>query len=874
MKKEGGSAARRLVVQCALRVACALSLLAAYPPGRLFAFQCPDGTPPPCSAPRRAVTPRRPPPAVAQRRKSFLVLPFRNVSRVAEYQWLVEGSPVLITDALSRNEDLTVVPDERLYPALRRAGLTPGDVMDLALVRRVAEETSGWTAVTGEILALGGRMRVSARAFDVVSNVEVLRAVEEAAPGEDVRAVYQRLGTRLMRAAGVAEGNAADLAATTTASVDAYRAYVRGVARANRSEPRQARDAFREAVRLDSGYAQAHVRLAEAELGVDPRQIVNPQSSLYRSAARAAELAANLPPRDRELVLAINDCLSARFTIARERLENLLRQDSLNVDALEWRSTLEFFDPILVTAGVGERPRGSINAGLRFAKRTLELDPSRHQLYGTLVQSYLIAAGGTPGFTVAYRRAPASLPAMLNTAPDRTFIPVLGDSVLLVPVESLAAVPADSLAAARRRALDAARQWAQRWITAGPLEADAHLWASRAYALGSDYTAALRELDTADSLGVETGLENVPARRMSLLARLERYADGSRIADSLWNARALDFGVLTAYQIEGVGWAFMLFALERRYDRAASLLEGLAVTLAPAAATNPQLSADALATLLLGGHVATYFLAPGQVRLRVLDRMLEDARGLPGGPLPRMLPFQASILLADSAIPDRPAFAGRVAATAARIASTHPDLAYQLAMVAAREDSTARRTVDSLPWYATRRNRLEEERLATLRRFRPLRAAVTDSVATFSWAVEGDRFRWNRVETGPGEQDYRWEAEFTAAGSRYEALAVLGGRPGVTPASGGLTELLTASTRMLHEVVSPDTAVPHRVASRSAVRIEPEPGGFRLVLREPRLVAALRRERPATVRLRFFPCARPAGEARECVDAQVAVTYP
>lgn len=816
---------------------------------------------------------RRAPPDLAARRRSFLVLPFRNLSRAAEHDWLVEGSPVLIADALGRNDAVTVVPDERLYPALLRSGLAPGGVMDLARVRRVATETGGWTAVTGEILVLGDRLRVSARAFDVVSNAEVLRAVEEAAAGEDVRAVYQRLGTRLMRAAGVGVVEAADLASTTTGSIDAYRAFVRGIAHINRSEVRRAREAFLEAVRMDSGYAQAYARLAEAELAVDPRQIANPQSALYRWIARAAALAGRLPPRDRELVLAIDDCLSGRFASARRRLEGLLAQDSTNVDAVEWRSTIEFFDPILVATPVGERPRGSLNAAQRYAKRTLELDPSRHQVYGSLVQSYLLVGGGTPGFTLGYRQEATSLPALLGRQPDRTFVPVLRDTIELVPSESTSTVPGDTLVAARERAVRAARQWAERWIAAGPHEADAHLWASRVHAQAGDYALALRALETADSLGVETGLENVPARRMSLLARMERYADGTRVADSLWNAGALDITRLTAYQIEGLGWAWLLFVLDRNYGRATALLERVAGPLAPAATANPQLTAEALAVVLLSGNAQAYFLAPAAIRVRVLDRMLEDAPGLPAGPITRLLPFLATLRIEDTSVANRSALTARVAAAAARLETAHPDLAYQLAVVA-RDDSSARRTVDTLAWFAARRRSSEEERLATQRRFRPLRVVVTDSVATFSWAVEGDTFRWNRVETGPGDPDFRWVAEFAAGGARYEALATAGGRAGAAPTTGTLTALLGASLRLLREIVGADTTQPRRVVSLGAVRAEVEPGGLRLVLREPRLLAELRREQPATVRMRFLPCAQPPdGGRRECVDERVPVTY-
>src|SRR3989442_11339596 len=102
---------------------------------RSAAAQCPDGTAPPCrrGAPEAAATSR--PPAERDRARTFLVLPFRNLSRIADYQWLVEASPTMLADALGKWTELTVVPDERLYPALRRHELHPGDVMDLASLR-------------------------------------------------------------------------------------------------------------------------------------------------------------------------------------------------------------------------------------------------------------------------------------------------------------------------------------------------------------------------------------------------------------------------------------------------------------------------------------------------------------------------------------------------------------------------------------------------------------------------------------------------------------------------------------------------------------------------------------------------------------------
>lgn len=851
-----------------LRLFWVAMLLAAFASAPADA-QCPDGSPPPCSeAPRRVLRVAVTPPSVAARRRTFLVLPFRNLTRSPEHDWLVEGSPVLISDALSRTDSLTVIPDERLYPALERAGLAPGEVMDLARVRRVAEETGGWTAVTGEILALGNRLRVSARAFDVVSNAEMMRAVEEAAASEDVRTIYERLGTRLVRATGTGAA-AANLATTTTKSVEAYRAYVRGVSHQNRSEVRRARDAFLVAVRLDSTYAQAYAKLAETETNLDPRQITNLQSPLYRYSARAAALAANLPPKDREIVLSMNDFLSGRFGAARARVEKVLAVDSLHVDALERMAGLEGFDPILVDGGNVRRPRGSMNRGLALSKRVLELDPSRHQMYGSLVQSYLLLGGLAPGYTPGYTAEAASLPVLLATAPAMMFVPLLRDTVELVPLDSIRAVHPDTVSAAQRRAIDAARQWVTRWIDVGKGQAEPHLWASRMHSLAGDYDAALRALNVADSMGVETGIENVPARRMSLLARLGRFKEGRAIADSLWGVRAFDNAAQNAYSFEGAGWAHTLFVLDGQYARADSMVQMFATTFAPAAVANPDLTAEGMALLFLTGSIRQFFSEPAAVRAAVLQRVIADAAALaPSSLTRRMLQFHAYLILRDTAITARPAIAQQIVQLASRVVeSGEQDFALQLA-AAARMDTAAKRTLEALPWYTRAVEAERSERAAGQQMFKPARAVVTDSTASFHWQVTGNQFRWYRPLTLGGNPDYLWEATFTLADGEYEALADVSPRPGSITTTGDLASLARSAFPALHRIVSPDTTVAHRVLSRTAVRVEMEAGGFRMVLREPRIIAALRRERPATVRMEFRPC------VATCTPVAIPLTYP
>jgi hypothetical protein len=362
---------------------------------------------------------------------------------------------------------------------------------------------------------------------------------------------------------------------------------------------------------------------------------------------------------------------------------------------------------------------------------------------------------------------------------------------------------------------------------------------------------------------------------MALLARLGRYRDGAHIADSLARAGALDVRDLNEFQLEGLGWAYTLFLMEGRFDQAGALLDRTAAALTPAAALNPELPADALALVILSGYVPRIFASPPDVRATALEQLLANAGRLPpDGAIARLLPFTTLVALQDRTTPDRPHLAERALAAARALAdSGRADLAFALAASAAT-DSVQRRGAEGLPWFVERRRAARVEQTATQRRFRPGRAVVTDSSAVFAWAVDGERFRWSRLETPIGESDFQWTAEFDAGGKHYEVLAHLTHVPGAAAREGGLGDLLGAAIRVLHDV-SPDSAVPHATVRSAQVRLEQEPGGFRMVLRDPTIVSALTRERPRTARLRFRPCpTEPAEAAASCVDQLVPLTYP
>src|SRR5437879_9101305 len=92
---------------------------------------------------------------------------------------------------------------------------------------------------------------------------------------------------------------------------------------------------------------------------------------------------------------------------------------------------------------------------------------------------------------------------------------------------------------------------------------------ARVFELDGNYDAALRELNTADSLGVEAKAEAVAARRMILLGKLGRLDDARRIADSLWGAHYFGgelFATVPA-MTEAYAWATNLYAAAGDFER-------------------------------------------------------------------------------------------------------------------------------------------------------------------------------------------------------------------------------------------------------------------------------------------------------------------
>ena len=213
--------------------------------------------------------PGRSAPAADAERPTVAVLPFDNPSREAALEWLRSGVPDMLSIGLAESRNVVVV-------ASRQAP-------DVDVV------------VAGAVYPRGSDLRIDVRVQDLTTSRLLTAASAE---GPDVFAVADELVARLRTAFPGGDDAGRPLAEITTHSIDAFRLFTEGYAAIRANRPTEARQALEAALRLDPGYALAHVAMSEAF------SKFGDQKRAEEHLSRAKALANRLSERDRLLVEA------------------------------------------------------------------------------------------------------------------------------------------------------------------------------------------------------------------------------------------------------------------------------------------------------------------------------------------------------------------------------------------------------------------------------------------------------------------------------------------------------------------------------------------------------------------------------------------
>ena len=439
------------------------------------------------------------PPSGVNPRHSILILPFDNLRNEPSVEWLRDGSVSMLGLNLSQWTDLSVVDHERLHDLLVKHRLKVGDDIGLDMARRLAREAGAWTVVLGEFTPAGDSLHLTARVFDVASGkrVDVARVDDRTAP--DVRPMFDALAAKLLDLSGAPNEIRIGLARSTTGSLEAFRAYLRGLEQLNRWDLAGAQRDLERAIGLDTTFGLAYYKLALTRgwvVGMD-------DSVTDRAILRATRYSGNLPPHERMVINAYRAFYGGEYTEARSLYQDLLARDSGDADAWYGLGEAWFHD----TAGPSQAPTWT--QALRSFKHTLWLDPNYALAYDHVHAMLTESAVSNP----FYALLPGDSFAVSRTSSGRRLL----DSVTV----------GAAVGRARTEALNTARSW----VASQPTTLRAHGAMVSAQLTAGNYQAALSEVERfREATPLHPELPFVQARIQFASGQVDRAAAQLRTA--------------------------------------------------------------------------------------------------------------------------------------------------------------------------------------------------------------------------------------------------------------------------------------------------------------------------------------------------------
>ena len=514
-----------------------LALAAGLAPAVELLAQCPDGTPPPC----RTAAPTGPAAPAARRLnpplddRTWIVVPFENVTRAPDMDWLEDASVNLLYLDMSKWRDIKVIDDERVADLIRDVPETHGGGnLTLQSGIAVAKRAGAGRLVMGDLLKVGSRTQVVGKVFDVRTGQRLRTVRQETANPDSIMVAFGQLARAVLN---VAPPAGTSLGTVGTASVGAYQAYIAGVGYLNRWILDSAHTQFNNALALDSTFALAHYKLALVYGWESPG---DPEGA--RHANLASRLGTSLPSRERSLLGGYAAFANNRWADACRVFEDLTKTDSTDVEAWYNLGECSYHDVVVVPDPADSTRavfRSSWNTSLHAFRKALELDPTYHLAFQHIQDALLVPV-----------RNGCRLPAgeVTCTAQAGGYLAVMrrsGDSLVTVPILTSSTSGADEYirhtaeakqGKARRRNLEEARRAAEAWLASGPVQRRAKVAYARILLRLGDVEAAdsvARQVTDARTSRVDGA--NFLMDRIEIALKRGAWAQASSLADSLRN---------------------------------------------------------------------------------------------------------------------------------------------------------------------------------------------------------------------------------------------------------------------------------------------------------------------------------------------------
>jgi len=247
--------------------------------------------------------------APASSAATIAVLPFA-VRGGDDIAYLGDGIVNLLSTSLDGAGDLRSVDPRALLGAVRRQG---GGALDPDRAAAIAATFGAGSYVLGDIVQAGERLRINAALYNRGGPRPTRAAVTVEGDAADVFRMVDALARLLAARSNIPGGRVTRIAAVTTGSLPALKAYLEGETEFRAGRFNAAVDAFEAAVAADTAFALAYYRLSVAtEWALRPDDATAAAELAVRHAAR-------LSPHDRALLDALLAARRGDFVDAERR---------------------------------------------------------------------------------------------------------------------------------------------------------------------------------------------------------------------------------------------------------------------------------------------------------------------------------------------------------------------------------------------------------------------------------------------------------------------------------------------------------------------------------------------------------------------------
>jgi len=258
--------------------------------------------------------------------KMIAVFPFA-VHGGERHDYLREGMVDLLSAKLDGAVGLRAVDPRSAIASVRAESASTRDAA--ALARAARRLGAGWY-VTGDAVPVGGRLQINGALHDVSGDPQALATASVSGDSTNLFELVDDLTGRLLASlTGGRDTALTRLAAVTTRSLPALKAFLEGERNVRAGRDAQAAAAFRDATQLDTTFALAQYRLAIMSTWISVRDA----QSVKTASAVAARHAEHLTPLVRDLLAAYSAYQYPRPDEAERMYRMLSESHPENVEA-------------------------------------------------------------------------------------------------------------------------------------------------------------------------------------------------------------------------------------------------------------------------------------------------------------------------------------------------------------------------------------------------------------------------------------------------------------------------------------------------------------------------------------------------------------